>query len=64
MFKKCKKINLIEKIIKYIRLDEDDKAFNKYLQILKPNLEDKDFYTFEGKKFETILNDPISCLKK
>lgn len=38
--------------------------FNKLLDKLKPQFEDKDFFQNEGKTYQTILNDPIACLKK
>lgn len=46
------------------QLDEDDKKFNKLIDILKPKYEDLDFFELEGKKMQTIFNNYLACLKK
>lgn len=46
------------------QLDDDDKKFNKLIEILKPKLEEADHFLLEGKKMNTIYNNYLACLKK
>lgn len=46
------------------QFDEDDKKFNKLIEILKPKFEKDDHFELDGKKMDTIFNNYLSCLKK
>jgi hypothetical protein len=46
------------------QLDDDDKKFNKLIDVLKPTLENEDFFELDGKKMQTIFTNYLACLKK
>ena len=46
------------------QLEDDDKKFNKLIDILKPKLEKNDFFEIDGKKYDTIFNNYLACLKR